>query len=393
MKPRQIVHLNIAGFMAAIEEADDLCLRDRPVIIAPASAPRAVVWDMSARAYREGIRRGMPLPLALRRVPGAVLRSPRPHLYAKVDDLVYRLACEYSPVVEQASRGNLFVDIAGTGRMLGPPVDAAARLKRELLQRMSLDPTTGLAANKLVCKVATRVVKPHGFVSVRDGDEGHFMAPQEIALLPGIGERLQGRLHLLAVDSIGTLAGFSNEQAVVALGGQGIVLRDHARGEDHAPLHNGSILQPVFHAERLLTSDDNDTEALAGHLRLLAEDIGLRLRRQNLSAARFVLVVRYTDSLERQRQITLKHPVHLDADIVATLRPLLQTALDRRVRVRSLSLSVSRLTREHRQLDLFMPPEELRGGAIQQAMDAIRGKFGSASIGYGNTLALQAGTP
>jgi len=393
MKQRQIVHLNIAGFMAAIEAVDDCTLRDRPLIIAPSGAPRAVVWDMSDRAFREGIRRGMALHLALRRVPDAIVRAPRPQLYARVDDLVYRLACEYSPVVEQASGGNLFVDIAGTGRMLGAPVDAAARLKRELLQRMRLDPTTGLGSNKLVCKVATRVVKPHGFVSVPGGDEGQFLAPQEIILLPGIGQKLQGRLQLLAVDTIGMLAGFSGEQATVALGPRGIVLRDHARGEDHSPLHNGSALRPALSAERLFSSDDNDIATLEGHLRLLVEDLGLRLRRQNVSAARFSLALRYTDALERSRQKTLKHPLHLDQDIFRVALPLLHGALDRRVRVRSCALSAARLTREHQQLDLFVPPEDRRGRSIQQAMDAIRGKFGAASIGYGNTVALQAGGP
>jgi len=378
---RDVVHLNVSNFMASVEQVCDPCLRDRPLVIAPEGRARAVVLDLSERAFREGIRRGMPLRMVRSRIRETIVVPPRPDLYARAESAMYNMACEYSPLVEQAGRGNIFVDISGTGRLFGEPVDVAAGIRRELKQRLRFESSTGLATNKLVSKVATRVVKPYGFASVAAGDEGGFLGPQDISMLPGIGRRLLERMRLLAIESIGQFAALDDDEAFLAFGRKGVSLRDRARGIDTSPVTGIGDVEPAIRSERVLDTDTNDIDEVACCLRSVVEDAGFRLREQGMAAGSLELHVRYTDSFERIRRRSLKQPVILDLDLMSCARELLEKAMDRRVRVRGLNLKLKKLRPGCFQMDLFDPDNRKNERSLQEALDGIRRRFGRQSIG------------
>ncbi|MCX7026779.1 MAG: DNA polymerase, partial [Spirochaetes bacterium] len=120
-----ILHVNAVGLMAAIEAARDRGLRSRPFVVARPEASRAFVLDLSPSAHREGLDRGMLLSAALRSLPGLKVVTPRPELYRLADEALWKLGLSYTPMVERAGRGHLFVDLAGTWRLHGSPADAA----------------------------------------------------------------------------------------------------------------------------------------------------------------------------------------------------------------------------------------------------------------------------
>ena len=162
-----ILHINAVGLMAAIAELKDGSLRRRPFVVANQGLSRAVVLDLSPQAHREGIRRGMLLSLAQRSLPGLKVVEPDSRRCAEADELMWKMALGLTPLVEKCGRGHLFLDLAGTGRMSGPPQDASMRLRREIIAREGISPTIALASTKTSTKVATRVFRPGGFVALR----------------------------------------------------------------------------------------------------------------------------------------------------------------------------------------------------------------------------------
>lgn len=183
---RAIIHLNVADFAVAVERGIDRRLDGRPVIIAPAGAARAVVYDMSEEAFRAGVRKGLTLSRAVRLCRDACVLSPRPERYEQAMRALLEHALPCSPRVEAGEHdGHLFIDATGTGRLFGPAVDLAWRLQRRIRAELGLSPIWSVAPNKLVAKVATRLVKPEGEYIVAAGEEEPFLAP----LCPSIWSR------------------------------------------------------------------------------------------------------------------------------------------------------------------------------------------------------------
>jgi DNA polymerase-4 len=184
---RSIIHLNVADFAVAVERAVDQRLNQRPVIIAPEGAARAAVYDMSNEAYMAGIRKGMALRRAVRLCRDVQILPPHPDRYELAMRDVLKRALPYSPLIETGEDdGHLFMDATGTSRLFGPPMDVAWRLRRQIKTDLGLDPVWSVAPNKLVAKVATRLVKPDGEYIVAPGAEKALLAPLPVSLLPGI---------------------------------------------------------------------------------------------------------------------------------------------------------------------------------------------------------------
>ncbi|OHD68533.1 MAG: hypothetical protein A2W19_12120 [Spirochaetes bacterium RBG_16_49_21] len=386
---RRIVHLNIAHFYASVEEICDPGLKNEPFVVAKGGRSRTVVIDVSRPAYEEGARRGMSLEFVQRRLKGIRIIAPREELYRRAENRVYKLASRFSPAVESLPGGHLFLDISGMGRLFGRPVDLAARIRREINDGAGILPVAGLAANKLVSKVATRVVRPDGFVAVSPGDERNFLRHQTVSLLPGIGKKLSERMELFGITEMGELADLTDPEVSALFGKAGPRLRDAARGIDLNPVapHPSGLVR--LRTQRVLDTDTIDQTVLRLHLYLLAEDLGARLRSDNLSARRVELSVVYTDSERVELRVTFREPIHLDRDLFAAAEGLLDRALARRVRVRSLGLSVSSLMLEYGPLDIFAPPESAKQESLQRTIDKIRGRFGREAVRMGFTLIRQ----
>ncbi|MCP4021688.1 MAG: hypothetical protein GY729_07590, partial [Desulfobacteraceae bacterium] len=184
---RAIIHLNVADFAVAVEQNRQPWLKDQPLVIAPEGAPRAVIYDMSEEAYKEGIRKGMPLAKAKRLNRHIKIIPPSFNRYELAMKDMLQRALFYSPLIESGScDGHLFLDVTNSGRLFGPPMDIAWRLNKEMKKDFYLDPIWSVATNKLVAKVATRIVKPIGEYIVGAGDEKAFLSPLPLNLLPGL---------------------------------------------------------------------------------------------------------------------------------------------------------------------------------------------------------------
>ena len=185
---RSIIHLHIPAFPIAVARISQASLRNRPVVVAPLYSNRPVVLAVSSEARREGIFMGMPLSKARRRCSGLKVISPDPSALEEACRHLDRTAARYTPIWEPSRPGHLYLDLTGAERLWGPTCDAARRLQQEIRNQLGLIGVIGIAANKLVSNVASRVLPknsdPTGVFNVRYGQEAAFMAPLKVNVIP-----------------------------------------------------------------------------------------------------------------------------------------------------------------------------------------------------------------
>ncbi len=381
---RQVLHLDVADFAVAVERVSDPTLRERPVVVAPPTV-RALVIVASTEARREGIHPGMPLAEARRRCRGLKALPPNEPLYARAGRAVLEVAGRFSPVLEPRAHGRVYIDVTGTGRLFGSPVDAAARLRGELSEVLRLPSALGVAVNKLVSRVAADVTEPSGLLDVRAGDEAPFLAPLQVERLPGVGAAIGRELRALNVRLVRQLATIETEHLTTAFGRFGIVLHQRALGIDPRPVQP-PVRKSVLSREITLAEDTNDPQRLRTALWGLVEGAGRELRARRRTASRLRLVMRYADGRIDAGAGRFPAPANLDQQLWRAADALLGRSLTRRVRVRSLELSASGLATESGQLTLFEDGPLRRESALSAALDRIRDRYGAGAVRRGVDL-------
>jgi len=387
---RSIIHLNVADFAVAVERAVDCRLKNRPVIIAPEGAARAAVYDMSQEAYLNGIRKGMPLHRAVRLCRDAQVLPPHPDRYEQAMHALLKQTLPYSPFVESGETdGHLFVDVTGSTRLFGPPVDVAWRLRRQVKQDLGLDPIWSVAPNKLVAKVATRLVKPDGEYIVGAGEEEALLAPLPIALLPGIERNDLLRLQEFNLSRVSHLTALSLAQLQVPFGARARFLHEAARGIDPSPVLPVGQKPPQIIVDHEFGNDTNDKATLESALYGLVEQAGDQLRRRRRAARRVAVILDYSDGLRCARQRAAKPATANDLTLFELARRTLQLAWTRRIRIRHVRLICDRLAFPPAQLELFAADQNQtkQRDNIVSAIDCIRNRFGNEAVQMGRTIA------
>ncbi len=387
---RSIIHLNIADFAVAVERAVDCRLKDRPVIIAPEGAARAAVYDMSEEAYRNGIRKGMALRRAVRLCRDARILPPHPDRYEHAMRSLLKQTLPYSPLIETGETdGHLFMDVSGTARLFGPPADVAWRLRGQVKNDLGLDPIWSVAPNKLVAKVATRLVKPDGEYIVGAGEEESLLAPLPIGLVPGIERDDLLRLREFNLTRVSQFTALSLEQLQIPFGARALFLYQIARGIDPSPVLAVGQKPPKVFADHEFGNDTNDRSCLESILYRLVEQIGDRLRRRRRAARRVAVILDYSDGMRCARQLTARPATANDLTLFQLARRTLMLAWTRRVRIRHIRLICDRLIFPPAQLELFANEQRKTENHdnLIVAIDDIRHRFGNEAVQVGRTMA------
>ncbi|MBZ5497080.1 MAG: DNA polymerase IV [Acidobacteriia bacterium] len=371
----EIIHIDIAAFAVAVERVVHPELRRRPVVVAPVGPSRSVVTALSPEAQEAGIRKGMILARALRRCRDVVVLPPNEPLYARASRALCRVLETFSPVLEPMGYGQAYLDMTGTGRLFGPPRDAAWHAQKEIRQRLHLDAALGVASNKMVSRIAAVVTEPVGLQDVPAGDESAFLAPLPAELLPGVGPKTQEQLRELNIRIIRELAAMRLDHLVLAFGRLGFMLHQRALGIDNTPVYPPRAV-PAVEEETVLAEDSNDWDLLKGALCGLCGRAGERLREQKQRAGQMEVRVRYSDYREVVGKAKLVPPLQSTAVLAARAGRLLERTLARRTRVRSLHLRLAELSSGPAQLDLFADPKLLRQARLESALDDLRRRFG-----------------
>ncbi len=383
---RAIIHFNVADFAVAVERIVDSALCKRAVIIAPLQAARAVVYDMSEEAFCCGVQKGMPLSRAARLCRRATILPPRPGIYRRAMQAFLGQVRDYSPRVEHgAVDGHIFVDVTGTHRLFGPAPDIGLKVRKRVRDGLGINPIWSLAGNKLVAKVASRLVKPAGEYIVGPGEEEDFLAPLPLPLLPGLFPEEVNRLRAFNLVKIGQLANLTREQLMVPFGRRSDFLHAASHGIDTSAITTETPRTSPLAFEHFFADDTNDKKELAGTAANLAAKAGRELRAKRQVARQVEIRLTYADGVRSSGRAASRRGSGSDFVLKQLARQALQRALTRRIRVRSCHLLCSRLQKESPQLLLF--PEtagpEIRQEKTCRALDTITTRFGPDLIRAG----------
>jgi DNA polymerase-4 len=384
---RAICHLNIIGYRAAVAAVMDKNLRGRPYVISGASGGRALVLDVSREALKADIKPGMPLAAAERRIRDLLVLAPNPPAYARVNAVLERIVSQYAPVYQNDTLGNLYLDLSGTTGLFGPTEDCASRVLREIIDETGIESAAAAGSNKLVCKIGTRTIRPTGLIAIREGDEAVFLAHQSIALLPGMGPKLLRTAAITGFREIGDVAALSDGETLALFGKGGLLLREKARGIDDSPVAIGDSTERIIKRVLEFGEDVIDLDTIRGGLAYLAENTGPELRGDKLGAAFLGLTVTYADGVTEGGEERSKRLIILDREIAGTAERVYRRVVKRRIRIRSITLTLGGLKPLGWEPDLFIPEEDDRQRRVQEAADAIRNRYGFGTITTGAVMA------
>ena len=281
------------------------------------------------------------------------------------------------------------MDVTGAHRLFGPPVDVAWRLRRRIRTDLRLDPIWSVAPNKLVAKVATRLVKPTGEYIVGSGEEEMFLAPLPVRLVPGLEPDDMRRLLEFNLTRVSQVTALGPDYLEIPFGSRARFIHDTMRGIDPSPVLTIGQNRPQVIVDREFGEDTNAVPALEGALYGLVEAAGRKLRKQRRAARRIGIVIDYSDGRRSIRRASADPATANDLSLFEAARRALIRAWTRRVRVRRLRLICDRLIFPPAQLELFSDLREKTKSRddLIAAIDCIRSRFGRNAVRMGRTLA------
>ena len=380
-----IIHINVTHFAAAVAIAKEPSLADTAFIIAKDSN-RQVVLAPSRRAIEEGIYAGMPVSHALHLCPALRTIAPDATATNRAESALLSIASRYCPTIQHDLGGHLYLDMVGTTRLFGPPVDCAVRIRNEIHEAMGMEPAVAVAANKLVAKIGTRTIRPSGITQVREGDEASFLAMQDIALLPGVGPSIGRLLSVAGFQDIGQLAMLEDQQVLALLGKRGLTLRNAARGLDSSFVDNREVGSRNIRRRIDFAEPVHDRDALRAAVVATAEDAGVSMRQELLSCSSVNCMIFWADGSSNEGTFRSASPLILDSEIIEGAWSALQCGMKRRVRIRAIVMTLQNLSPAKREPDLFTPAGPSREERLQTAVDATRRRFGMAALTHAATV-------
>jgi DNA polymerase-4 len=382
-----ILHVDMDAFFVSVELLAHPELRGKPVVVGGQPDQRGVVSAASYEARTFGIQSAMPLRTAGRLCPHAIFLDGHHELYGEWSDRIAAILSKFSPVVEMASIDEAYLDLAGTERLHGPPLAAAHKLIREIWETTHLPCSAGLAATRLVAKVASDQAKPRGLLWVPAGAEERFLAALSVRKIPGIGKVTEAALNALGIQTVGQLAGVPLEKLEEAFGQWGTALYRKARGQDAFEFFLDAEPKSISH-NQTFGEDTEDRELLDSTLSHLCQRAAKRLRDSGLCTRTISLTLRYADFRTITRSKTLPAPTDLDADVLATIKSLLAAAWDgtRKIRLVGVELSAFSSASAGGQLDLLDAGRREKLERLARAADRLRDRFGFSKIQLGGSL-------
>ncbi|MEV6300715.1 DNA polymerase IV [Actinoplanes sp. NPDC051861] len=354
-----ILHVDLDAMFAAVEQRDKVSLRGRPVVVGGV-AGRGVVSTASYEARAWGVRSAMPMAQARRRLPaGTAYLSPRFAAYQRTSAVVMALLHGITPLVEQVSIDEAYLDLAAGGHDLTPRgvTDLALRVKREIAAATGgITGSVGVASSKLLAKIGSELRKPDGLTVVPAGAELTVLHPLPVGTLGGVGPATEQRLHRAGVRTVGDLAGVALEDLVDWFGtAHGNGLFRLARADDDRPVVGEREAKSIS-AEETFDVDLTNPAQLTRELDLLSARVAGRLRSNGLTGRTVNIKVRYYDFTTVTRAVTRDQPTD-DPRLVAQIARRLLAEIDTSSGIRLLGVGVSTLA-DFAQDDLFSTAPE-----------------------------------
>jgi DNA polymerase IV len=371
-----ILHADLDAFYASVEQRDNPRLRGRPVIVGG-----GVVLAASYEAKACGVRTAMGLTEARRLCPSAIVVQPHMSAYSEASEAVFEVFRQTTPLVEGLSIDEAFLDVRGMETVSGTPSAIGARLRVDVLERVGLPISVGVARTKFLAKVASAVAKPDGLLVVPLDGELAFLHPLPVERLWGVGRVSADKLHGASITTVGEVARLGEDALVAILGlASGRHIHALAHNQDPRPVQVGRRRRSIG-SQRALGRSPKPPDALDAIVLGLVDRVTSRMRVAGRVGRTVVLRLRFDDFSRATRSHTLPGATADTEAILATVRALLTTALPmiEQRGVTLVGMAVSNLDDDDN-VQLALPLDRHTGSALDVALDTVHRRFGSAAL-------------
>ena len=381
-----ILHVDMDAFYASVEVIKDPSLAGKPVIVG-GQGGRGVVTSASYEARAFGVRSAMPTVRAKRLCPQAIFLSNDFEAYLDYSKRIREIFFRFTPLVEPLSLDEAFLDVSGSVRLFGPPVDIARKVKQDV-EAIGLHCTVGVAPNKFLAKLASDAAKPNGLLVVSADDVESFLHPLPVTALWGVGERTAESLQRLGLRTVADLASMSKRVLERAVGDAvGAHLHALANGIDDRVVTPDESNRSVG-SEATFERDLDDRAEILREVLRLSERTASRLRTKGLCGRTVTLKVRWSNFKTISRSKTLDHEVNTTAEIYSVAKAAFEKLDPDRPRIRLLGVTVSGLATgpPRRQMELGEGGARPGWDEASEAIDDLRDRFGDEAVSIATLL-------
>lgn len=374
-----ILHVDMDAFYVSVELLSRPDLRGKPVIAGSPSG-RSVVLSASYEARRFGVRSAMPMATAMRLCPHAVILEPHHQLYAEVSASIMEIFGTITPLVEQLSVDEAFLDVAGSIRRLGSPRAIGELIRATIHRELGITASVGIASTKFVAKIASTRAKPDGLLLIPAARTVEYLHTLPVSALWGVGAKTQEVLARLGISTVEDVARTPVSVLQRTLGATGAHVHRLAWGQDPRPV-TVSRQEKSIGAEETFASDVDDDDALRAELLRLAHRTASRLRSAQLQTSGVSLKLRYADFSTLTRSRRLPEPTDSAHAVYLAACQLLASLGERPLSVRLIGIRAERLddaAGSSHQLTIDRQDDNWR--LAEKALDRVNGKFGASMV-------------
>ena len=377
-----IFHIDMDAFYASVEQSDHPELRGRPVIVG-GTTNRGVVSAASYEARKFGIHSAMPIFQARQKCPQGHFLPVRMERYQQVSRIVMEILNNFSPLVEQVSIDEAYLDLSGMEKLMGPAREIGRKIKTLIREETSLSCSVGIAPNRFLAKIASEMEKPDGLTIIHPETMRHFIDHLSIEKVPGVGEKSLKQLNRLNIKQLGDVRRLDEKWFIQKIGKFGERLVDLSKGIDNTPIKPQTMVKSVS-SENTLSRDTNDMELLKNLILIQSETVGRRLRSKGLWGSTVTLKLKTAGFKLITRSHTLEKPTNSSNAIYEQGVKLLKH-MDLAQKYRLIGIGVSNVTsmdEEPRQQKLFSWENQTEESwlRVEKALDRIKNRFGPDAI-------------
>ncbi len=366
--------MDLDTFFVSCERLINPKLIGKPILLGGIS-DRGVVASCSYEARQFGVHSAMPMRLARRLCPDAIVIRGDSGLYSKYSDIVTEIIKERSPAYEKSSIDEFYIDMTGMDRFFGC-YKWATEIRKNITKETGLPISFGLSTNKTVSKVATNEVKPNGQTQIKYGDEKAFLSPLSIRKIPMVGEKTYEMLRNMGIRYVRTVQEMPLEVMERVMGMPGRTLWKKAQGLDDTPIIQYHERKSIS-IERTFEKDTADLKKLNSMFVAMAENLAFQLRNGNKLTSCVTVKVRYSDFNTHSKQMRISYTA-ADHTLVEKVKQLFKKVYERRLLIRLIGVRYSYLVEGSHQINMFDDTEEVIN--LYSAMDKIRIRYGQDAV-------------
>jgi DNA polymerase-4 len=366
------------AFFISVEQRDNPSLRGKPAAVC-GSLSRSVVTSATYEARPFGIRAGMPIQEAKRRCPDLILVEGNHSKYTETAARIFSILKDYTPLVEVASIDEAYLDMTQSQLLFQSSHDIAQSIKDRIRKGEDLTCSIGIAPNKLLAKLGSRLKKPEGLVIIRQEEVEGILKDLPVSSLYGIGPKLEEELRSIGVFTCGELGRAPVSILTKRFGVIGGRLHEMGLGLDDSPVvsfDEEEDAKSISHSVTL-EEDTSDIHLLRKVLFQLSERVSRRMRRDGYFGGRIVLTVRYSDFFTFSKQKTIPQVINSGNEIFKRSLEIFES-ISHPKPIRLLGVGVSLLKKEWCQLTLFEKGDKKE--KMLKAMDRVNERFGDWTL-------------